>query len=261
MPNQEQELIVGIEQVQIEQDTAKTVILQSVDGGSERREIDLNRAGTGLMEIVSKPDMRTPEQAGAYVRKLQNVLRTVGASDGNMEQGSLRCDVNVSVNRKGESWGTRTEVKNVNSVRFIMNAVASEISRQIKVLQEGGKVLQETRAYDETTGQTVSLRTKEQSMDYRYMPDPNLPSLDLSTERLRLLEHSLPELPDALRDRLKSAYPTLSARDLNVLIRLDNPEEQAQTHPGSTGKSESDTYINLFEQVAVGRDHQRTINW
>ncbi|TFY74677.1 hypothetical protein EWM64_g9335 [Hericium alpestre] len=167
------DISVRIEQIQLEQDTAKSTF----EPRRRQSAIDLNRAGTGLMEIVSMPDMRTPEEAGEYVRTLQALLRSVGASDGNMEQGSLRCDVNVSVNRPGDAFGTRCEIKNLNSVRFMIVALTCEIHRHIALLDAGQPVAQETRGFNETSGLTFKLRSKEDAPDYRYMPDPNLPPL------------------------------------------------------------------------------------
>ncbi|KDN52827.1 Glutamyl-tRNA amidotransferase B subunit [Tilletiaria anomala UBC 951] len=260
LPSPQQELTVQIEQLQIEQDTAKTYTSLSADGSTTLRQVDLNRAGVGLMEIVSAPDMRTREQAGAYVRKLQQVLRKVGASDGNMEQGSLRCDVNVSVHQDGQPWGTRTEVKNVSSPKFIMNAVASEARRQVQALLRGDKVVQETRAYDELSGETVSLRSKENAMDYRFMPDPSLPPLDITEEKLQHVRDALPELPDALRDRLVASYG-LNGRDLNVLLRLDDGNDSGALDADSKEAAHHMTALGLFEDTAKGRDPLVVCNW
>lgn len=173
-----------------------------------------------------------------------------------MEQGSLRCDVNVSVHRDGKQWGTRTEIKNVNSVRFIMNAVAFEMHRQIGVIEAGGDVTQETRGYDEETGSTFSLRSKEEAMDYRYMPDPNLPPLNTSEEKLTRLREEMPELLDATRDRMKLQY-SLSPRDMNIVLRLEDasrsaPEKETIACPSA---------IAYFEAVAKGREPQIVANW
>ncbi len=196
------------------------------------------------------------------MRKLQTILRAVGASDGNMEQGSLRCDVNVSVHRIGEAWGTRTEIKNVNSVRFVMNAVSSEIQRQVAELEAGGTITQETRGYDEETGRTVSLRSKEEARDYRYMPDPNLPPLDLQDEVLGRIRSEMPESPDQLRDRLIERYG-LSMRDLNILLRLDERAEEEESSPqhqsGTQGHHQP--ALAFFEAVAYKRNAQTVANW
>jgi aspartyl-tRNA(Asn)/glutamyl-tRNA(Gln) amidotransferase subunit B len=166
--------------------------------------VDLNRAGVALMEIVSRPDMRSPAEAGAYLRKLRAILRYVGSCDGNMEEGSMRADVNVSVRKPGGELGTRTETKNVNSVRFVMAVVEHEAKRQIAVLEEGGEVAQETRLYDPDKGVTRTLRSKEDAHDYRYFPDPDLLPLELDEAFLQECRASLPELPDAKRKRYEA---------------------------------------------------------
>ncbi|HEY0113195.1 MAG TPA: Asp-tRNA(Asn)/Glu-tRNA(Gln) amidotransferase subunit GatB, partial [Allosphingosinicella sp.] len=192
---------IGIERIHLEQDAGKLMH----DQHPSFSYVDLNRSGVALMEIVSKPDMRSPEEAGAYVRKLRSILRYVGSCDGNMEQGSMRADVNVSVRRPGEPFGTRTETKNVNSVRFIMAVVEHEASRQVDVLESGGKVVQETRLYDPDRNETRSLRSKEEAHDYRYFPDPDLLPVELSDEFLAECRASLPELPDAKRRRYEQS--------------------------------------------------------
>ena len=163
--------------------------------------VDLNRSGVALMEIVSKPDMRSPAEAGAYVRKLRAILRYVGSCDGNMEEGSMRADVNVSVRKPGEELGTRTETKNVNSVRFVMQVIEYEANRQVDVLESGGTVDQETRLFDVATGTTRIMRSKEDAHDYRYFPDPDLLPVELEDDFLEDCRASLPELPDAKRTR------------------------------------------------------------
>jgi aspartyl-tRNA(Asn)/glutamyl-tRNA(Gln) amidotransferase subunit B len=188
---------VGIERIHLEQDAGKMLH----DQHPSFSYVDLNRSGVALMEIVSRPDMRSPEEAGAYVRKLRSILRYVGSCDGNMEQGSMRADVNVSVRRPGEPFGTRTETKNVNSVRFIMAAIEYEASRQVDVLESGGTVVQETRLFDPDKGETRSLRSKEEAHDYRYFPDPDLLPLELDEAFIAECRASLPELPDAKRRR------------------------------------------------------------
>ncbi len=188
---------VGIERIHIEQDAGKLMH----DQHPSFSYVDLNRSGVALMEIVSKPDMRSPEEAGAYVRKLRSILRYVGSCDGNMEQGSMRADVNVSVRRPGQPFGTRTETKNVNSVRFIMAAIEYEANRQVDLLESGGAIVQETRLFDPDKGETRSLRSKEDAHDYRYFPDPDLLPLELNDRFLEDCRASLPELPDAKRRR------------------------------------------------------------
>jgi aspartyl-tRNA(Asn)/glutamyl-tRNA(Gln) amidotransferase subunit B len=203
---------VGIERIHVEQDAGKLMH----DQHPSFSYVDLNRSGVALMEIVSKPDMRSPEEAGAYVRKLRSILRYVGSCDGNMEQGSMRADVNVSVRRPGEGFGTRTETKNVNSVRFIMAAIEYEANRQIDILEGGGAVVQETRLFDPDKGETRSLRSKEDAHDYRYFPDPDLLPLELTPDFLEECRASLPELPDAKRRRYEEALG-LSAYNAGVL--------------------------------------------
>ena len=191
---------IGIERIHLEQDAGKLMH----DQHPSFSYVDLNRCGVALMEIVSRPDMRSPEEAGAYVRKLRSILRYVGSCDGNMEQGSMRADVNVSVRREGEPLGTRTETKNVNSVRFIMAAIEHEASRQVDILEGGGTIVQETRLWDPDKSETRSLRSKEEAHDYRYFPDPDLLPVELSDEFLADCRSSLPELPDAKRRRYEA---------------------------------------------------------
>jgi aspartyl-tRNA(Asn)/glutamyl-tRNA(Gln) amidotransferase subunit B len=203
---------VGIERIHIEQDAGKLMH----DQHPSFSYVDLNRSGVALMEIVSKPDMRSPEEAGAYVRKLRSILRYVGSCDGNMEQGSMRADVNVSVRKSGDEFGTRTETKNVNSVRFIMATIEYEANRQVDVLESGGSIVQETRLFDPDKGETRSLRSKEDAHDYRYFPDPDLLPLELTPEFLEECRASLPELPDAKRRRYEEQLG-LSAYNAGVL--------------------------------------------
>jgi aspartyl-tRNA(Asn)/glutamyl-tRNA(Gln) amidotransferase subunit B len=188
---------VGIERIHLEQDAGKLMH----DQHPSFSYVDLNRSGVALMEIVSKPDMRSPEEAGAYVRKLRSILRYVGSCDGNMEQGSMRADVNVSVRKPGQPFGTRTETKNVNSVRFIMAAIDYEANRQVDLIEAGGTVVQETRLFDPDKAETRSLRSKEEAHDYRYFPDPDLLPVELGEDFLTECRASLPELPDAKRRR------------------------------------------------------------
>ena len=203
---------IGVERIHIEQDAGKLMH----DQHPTMSYVDLNRCGVALMEIVSKPDMRSPQEAGAYVRKLRSLLRYVGSCDGNMEQGSMRADVNVSVRRPGEEFGTRTETKNVNSIRFIQQVVEVEARRQVDLIEDGGTVVQETRLFDAARGETRSMRSKEDAHDYRYFPDPDLLPLELDDEFLKECEASLPELPDAKRKRYESELG-LSAYNAAVL--------------------------------------------
>jgi aspartyl-tRNA(Asn)/glutamyl-tRNA(Gln) amidotransferase subunit B len=188
---------VGIERLHVEQDAGKLMH----DQHPSFSYVDLNRCGVALMEIVSKPDMRSPDEAGAYIRKLRSILRYVGSCDGNMDQGSMRADVNVSVRKPGEPFGTRCEIKNVNSVRFVQQAIEYEASRQVDLIEGGGSIVQETRLFDPDKGETRSLRSKEDAHDYRYFPDPDLLPLELSPQFLEECRQSLPELPDAKRRR------------------------------------------------------------
>jgi aspartyl-tRNA(Asn)/glutamyl-tRNA(Gln) amidotransferase subunit B len=188
---------IGIERIHVEQDAGKLMH----DQHPTRSYVDLNRCGVALMEIVSKPDMRSPAEAGAYLRKLRSILRYVGSCDGNMEEGSMRADVNVSVRKPGDEFGTRTETKNVNSVRFVMQTIEHEANRQVDVLESGGKIVQETRLFDPDKGETRSMRSKEDAHDYRYFPDPDLLPLELDDAFLEECRASLPELPDAKRAR------------------------------------------------------------
>ncbi|MFA6219304.1 MAG: Asp-tRNA(Asn)/Glu-tRNA(Gln) amidotransferase subunit GatB [Erythrobacter sp.] len=189
--------VIGIERIHVEQDAGKLMH----DQHPTMSYVDLNRCGVALMEIVSRPDMRSPAEAGAYVRKLRSILRYVGSCDGNMEEGSMRADVNVSVRRPGEEFGTRTETKNVNSVRFVMQVIEYEANRQVEVIENGGTVEQETRLFDPGSGTTRTMRSKEDAHDYRYFPDPDLLPLELDDAFVEECRASLPELPDAKRAR------------------------------------------------------------
>ena len=203
---------IGIERLHLEQDAGKSVH----DAHATMTFVDLNRSGCALMEIVSKPDLRSPAQAGAYVRSLRSLLRYVGSCDGNMEEGSLRADVNVSVRKAGAPFGTRTETKNVNSVRFIMAAVEAEARRQVDVLEAGGTIVQETRLFDPDRMTTRSMRSKEDAHDYRYFPDPDLLPLELTEDFVAACAASLPELPGAKRARYVASLG-LSPYDAAVL--------------------------------------------
>ena len=190
---------IGIERIHVEQDAGKLMH----DQHPTMSYVDLNRSGVALMEIVSRPDMRSPAEAGAYLRKLRAILRYVGSCDGNMEEGSMRADVNVSVRKPGGELGTRTETKNVNSVRFVMQAIEHEARRQVDLIEEGGRVVQETRLFDPDKGVTRSMRSKEEAHDYRYFPDPDLLPLELDEAFVEGCRESLPELPDAKRKRFE----------------------------------------------------------
>ena len=203
---------IGIERIHVEQDAGKLMH----DQHPTRSYVDLNRSGVALMEIVSRPDMNSPAEAGAYLRKLRSILRYVGSCDGNMEEGSMRADVNVSVRRPGDEFGTRTETKNVNSVRFVMQAIEHEAQRQVDVIEAGGKVVQETRLFNPDTGTTRSMRSKEDAHDYRYFPDPDLLPLELTEAFVEDCRASLPELPDAKRNRYVETLG-ISAYNADVL--------------------------------------------
>jgi aspartyl-tRNA(Asn)/glutamyl-tRNA(Gln) amidotransferase subunit B len=228
---------VGIERLHLEQDAGKSLH----DQDPRRSFIDLNRSGVALMEIVSKPDIRSPEEAGAYLRKLRSILRYLGTCDGNMEEGSMRCDINVSVRKPGEPYRTRAEVKNVNSVRFVMQAIEYEARRQVEVYESGGQVVQETRLFDSAKGATRSMRTKEHAHDYRYFPDPDLLPLVLSEAEVARIKAALPELPDARKARYMRDFG-LSAYDAGVLV----------------AEKETAAY---YETVAAGRDPKTAANW
>ena len=229
---------VRIERLHLEQDAGKSIH----DMDPKRTFVDLNRAGVALMEIVSKPDMRSADEAGAYLAKLRSILRYLGTCDGNMEQGSLRADVNVSVRRPGEALGTRCEIKNLNSIRFIKQAIEHEARRQIEILEDGGTIEQETRLFDPGRGETRAMRSKEEAHDYRYFPDPDLLPLELDPDWVEKIRASLPELPDAKKARFVKDYG-LSAGDAAVLV---------------ADREDAD----FFEAVAKGRkDPKLAGNW
>jgi aspartyl-tRNA(Asn)/glutamyl-tRNA(Gln) amidotransferase subunit B len=228
---------VGIERLHLEQDAGKSLHDQHADMSL----VDLNRSGVALMEIVSKPDLRSAEEAKAYVGKLRTILRYLGTCDGDMEKGSLRADVNVSVRRPGEPLGTRCEIKNVNSIRFIGQAIEHEARRQIALLEDGGRIEQETRLFDPNKGETRPMRNKEEAHDYRYFPDPDLLPLEFAQSFVEELRGELPELPDAKKARLVHDYG-LPLYDADVL------------------SAERDT-ADFFEQVASGRDAKAAANW
>ncbi len=204
---------VNVTRLHLEQDAGKS----THDLHPSLSYIDFNRAGVALMEIVSEPELRSAQEAMAYVKKLRSILRYLGTCDGNMEQGSLRVDANVSLHKPDTPFGTRAEIKNVNSVRFLGQAIEYEISRQLDIIESGGSVVQETRLFDPTKGVTRSMRGKEDAMDYRYFPDPDLRPLVLEESRIEKIRTSMPELPDAKRDRFKQEF-ALTEYDANVLV-------------------------------------------
>jgi aspartyl-tRNA(Asn)/glutamyl-tRNA(Gln) amidotransferase subunit B len=204
---------IRIERLHLEQDAGKSLHDQHPD----LTLVDLNRSGIALMEIVSMPDLGSPAEAGAYIKKMRTIVRYIGSCDGNMEQGSMRADVNVSVRRPGEALGTRCEIKNVNSVRFVMQAITYEASRQVDVLEAGGTIAQETRLFDPVKGETRTMRSKEEAHDYRYFPDPDLLPLEFNDEFIEECRNSLPELPDAKKARLMADLD-LSPYNASVLV-------------------------------------------
>ena len=232
-----EQIRVGIERLHLEQDAGKSLHDQSPTMSF----VDLNRSGVALMEIVSKPDMRSAEEARAYVTKLRAILRYIGACDGDMEKGNLRADVNVSVRKPGAELGTRCEIKNVNSIRFIGHAIEVEARRQIGVIEDGGSIAQETRLYDPGKGETRSMRSKEEAHDYRYFPDPDLLPLEFDQAFVDALAAKLPELPDAKKARFMTDYG-LSSYDAGVLVM----EREA---------------ADFFEAAAQGQDGKLCANW
>ncbi len=237
-PEGEDAIVIRIERLHLEQDAGKSIH----DLSPSETFVDLNRAGVALMEIVSRPDMRSAKEAAAYFNKLRAIVRALGTCDGNMEEGSMRADVNVSVRRAGtREWGTRCEIKNVNSTRFMMQAIEYESRRQIEILEGGGSIDQETRLFDPDKGETRTMRSKEDAHDYRYFPDPDLLPLKLDEAWIAEIKASLPELPDAKKKRFIESYG-LSGYDARVL----------------SGDSEAAAY---FETVAKGRDAKQAANW
>lgn len=204
---------IGVERLHLEQDAGKSLH----DQDPNFTFVDLNRSGIALMEIVSKPDMNSPEEAVEYVRKVRSILRYLGTCDGNMEQGSLRADVNVSVNKPGKEFGTRCEIKNLNSFKFIHAAIVYEAKRQIKLIEQGESVNQETRLFNTQSGETRSMRSKEDAHDYRYFPDPDLLPLTLDDYWIKGLQDSIPELPDQIKERFINEY-SLSSYDANIIV-------------------------------------------
>ncbi|MBW8640347.1 Asp-tRNA(Asn)/Glu-tRNA(Gln) amidotransferase subunit GatB [Hoeflea sp. WL0058] len=232
-----EDIEVGIERLHLEQDAGKSMH----DQHPSMSYVDLNRSGVALMEIVSKPDMRSSDEAKAYVGKLRTIVRYLGTCDGNMDEGSMRADVNVSVRKVGDDFGTRCEIKNVNSIRFMGQAIEYEARRQIEILEDGGEIEQETRLFDPAKGETRSMRSKEEAHDYRYFPDPDLLPLEFDDAYVEALAAGLPELPDDKKARLM-ADMGLSAYDASILV-----SEKA--------------IADYFEDVAQGRDGKSAANW
>ncbi|WP_332066156.1 Asp-tRNA(Asn)/Glu-tRNA(Gln) amidotransferase subunit GatB [Bartonella sp. CB189] len=232
-----EDIEVGIERLHLEQDAGKLMHDQHLTMSF----VDLNRSGIALMEIVSKPDMRSSDEAKAYMTKLRTIVRYLGTCDGNMDEGSMRADVNVSVRRPGEKFGTRCEIKNVNSIRFIGQAIDYEARRQIAILEDGGVIDQETRLFDAAQGKTRSMRSKEEAHDYRYFPEPDLMLLEFDQEFVNVLAADLPELPDEIKERFVNEMG-LTAYDASILVT-----ERA--------------IADYFEEVACGRDGKIVANW
>ncbi|KAF9958115.1 hypothetical protein BGZ72_000859 [Mortierella alpina] len=247
-------LTVGIEQLQLEQDTGKS--LHDIYPGLTL--LDLNRAGTGLMEIVTKPDLRSSKEAGVVVKKLQTLLRAVDSSDGNMDEGSMRCDVNVSVHEIGKPYGARCELKNLNSIKSVMDAIDAEIERQIASYESDIVVAQETRGFDASTGKTYRIRSKESAPDYRYMPEPDLPRLVISQEKIQEMKNALPELPDARRYRIMKLYG-LGMIETRTLMGEDGMVEYFEDLV-STGRQVK-SVISWTIHELLGRLHSRNINF
>ena len=229
--------MIGVTRLHLEQDAGKSLH----DQHPTKTYVDLNRSGVALMEIVSEPDLRGPEEAAAYLKKIRAIVRYLGTCDGNMEEGSMRCDVNISVRKPGAEFGTRCEIKNVNSIRHVQQAIEYEAQRQVELIEDGGEVVQETRLWDPRAGETRSMRSKEEAHDYRYFPDPDLLPLELEQSWVDELKATLPELPDAKKHRFMDDYG-LSLYDAAVLV----------------ADRESADY---FEAVANGRDAKLAVNW
>ncbi|MCQ2915001.1 MAG: Asp-tRNA(Asn)/Glu-tRNA(Gln) amidotransferase subunit GatB [Alphaproteobacteria bacterium] len=228
---------IGIERLHLEQDAGKLMH----DQHPSKSFVDLNRAGVALMEIVSRPDIRSPEEAGAYLRELRSIVRYIGSCDGNMDEGSMRCDANVSVRHPGDPLGTRAEIKNVNSIRFVMQAIEYEAKRQVELLEEGGKVVQETRKFDSVKGITKTMRSKETAVDYRYFYDPDLIPLRLSDETIEKCRKEMPELPSAKKNRFVKDFG-LPAYDAGQLVAEKEIAE-------------------YFEAAAKGHDAKKVANY
>ena len=236
MPNGQKE--IGIERLHLEQDAGKSI--HDIDPNNTL--VDLNRSGVALMEIVSKPDLRSPDEVNVYIKKLRSIMRYLGTCDGNMQEGSLRADVNVSVRLKGETeYGTRCEIKNVNSIKFMQMAIISEANRQIDLLEEGKEIDQETRLFDTKRNETRSMRSKEDAHDYRYFPDPDLLPLEISQELIEKIKSDIPELPDEKKKRFIDKF-NLSPYEATILV------------------SDIET-SNFFEEVIKNSDVKLATNW
>ncbi len=229
---------IGIERLHLEQDAGKSI--HDID--PKNTLVDLNRSGVALMEIVSKPDLRSPEEVNVYIKKLRSIMRYLGTCDGNMQEGSLRADVNVSVRKQGEDkYGTRCEIKNVNSIKFMQMAIEHEANRQVDILEEGGKIDQETRLFDTKKNETRSMRSKEDAHDYRYFPDPDLPPLEFDNNYVESIKKEIPELPDQKKSRFIEKF-NLSPYEANILV------------------SDLDT-SKYFESVIQNSDVKLSSNW
>ena len=232
------EKTIGIERLHLEQDAGKSI--HDID--PKNTLVDLNRSGVALMEIVSKPDLRSPDEVNAYIKKLRSIMRYLGTCDGNMQEGSLRADVNVSVRKKGEKeFGTRCEIKNVNSIKFMQMAIEHEANRQVDVIEEGGSIDQETRLFDTKKNETRSMRSKEDAHDYRYFPDPDLLPLEINDALINEIKKNMPELPDEKKKRFIDKF-NLSAYEANILV------------------SDIET-SKYFEEVIKSSDVKLSTNW
>jgi len=236
---------VGIERLHLEQDAGKSMHDQHPD----KTFVDLNRSGVALMEIVSKPDMRSPEEAGVYVRKMRTILRYIGSCNGNMDEGSMRADVNVSVRKAGDELGTRCEIKNVNSVRFVMQAIVYEAQRQVDILEDGGKIRQETRQFDPATGETRAMRSKEEAHDYRYFPDPDLLPLEFDDAFIEAARKTLPELPDVKKARLIKDFE-LSDYNASILTAEKESADFFESLLAETAKATGKTAKDVATKTA-----------
>ena len=228
---------IGITRIHLEQDAGKSIH----DQDHQNSFIDLNRSGCALMEIVSEPDLNSPQEAAQYVKKLRAILRCIGSCDGNMERGNLRADVNVSVRKPGQKLGTRCEIKNVNSIKFIQQAIEYESRRQVELLENGQNISQETRLFDPNNGETRTMRGKEESHDYRYFPDPDLPPLVINDDRIEKIKNELPELPDEKKKRFKEQYK-LKDYDAEILV-------------------EDQFVSSFFEELVEKRDSKIVVSW
>ncbi len=236
---------IGIERIHLEQDAGKSMH----DQHPTMTYVDLNRCGVALMEIVSDPDMRSPEEAGAYLKKLRTIVRYIGSCDGNMEQGSMRADVNVSVRKPGDPLGTRCEIKNVNSVRFVQQAIEYEAQRQVDLIEDGGSVVQQTRLFDPGQGVTRNMRSKEEAHDYRYFPDPDLLPLELEEEFVTAAQASLPELPDVKKRRLVEELG-LPAYNASVLVAEKENADYFESVLDAIRESTGKPYVDYATQVS-----------